>query len=108
MFFVMPAYQTADALWELQPYLAKMPAMPTVVSLQQGIGSADRIASVPTNQLAMQKLMVNQALDNMGLNSTQTLATFFDGIARHSADPGGHEPTRQRARAPAHRSARCP
>jgi enoyl-CoA hydratase len=47
---------------------------------------ADRIASVPTNQLAMQKLMVNQALDNMGLNSTQTLATLFDGITRHSAE----------------------
>jgi len=47
---------------------------------------ADRIASVPTNQLAMQKLMINQALDNMGLNSTQTLATLFDGITRHSAE----------------------
>jgi len=47
---------------------------------------ADRIASVPTNQLAMQKLMVNQALDNMGLNSTQTLATLFDGITRHSPE----------------------
>lgn len=47
---------------------------------------ADRIASVPTNHLAMQKLMVNQALDNMGLRSTQTLATLFDGIARHSAE----------------------
>ncbi|MCA0246470.1 MAG: crotonase/enoyl-CoA hydratase family protein [Proteobacteria bacterium] len=47
---------------------------------------ADRIASVPTNHLAMQKLMVNQALDNMGLRSTQTLATLFDGITRHSAE----------------------
>ena len=47
---------------------------------------ADRIASVPTNHLAMHKLMVNQALDNMGLNSTQTLATLFDGVTRHSAE----------------------
>lgn len=47
---------------------------------------ADRIAGVPTNQLAMQKLMINQALDNMGLTSTQTLATLFDGITRHSAE----------------------
>lgn len=47
---------------------------------------ADRIAGVPTNQLAMQKLMVNQAIENMGLNSTQTLATLFDGIARHSPE----------------------
>lgn len=45
-----------------------------------------RIASVPKNQLMMQKLMVNQAYDNMGLNSTQTLATFFDGITRHSPE----------------------
>lgn len=47
---------------------------------------ADRIAGVPTNHLAMQKLMINQALDNMGLRSTQTLATLFDGITRHSAE----------------------
>lgn len=45
-----------------------------------------RIASVPKNQLMMQKMMVNQAYDNMGLNSTQTLATLFDGITRHSPE----------------------
>ncbi len=49
---------------------------------------ADRIAGVPANQLVMQKLMVNQAYDNMGLQGTQLLATVFDGIARHS--PEGH------------------
>jgi enoyl-CoA hydratase len=47
---------------------------------------ADRIAGVPTNQLAMQKLMVNQAYENMGLHSTQILATLFDGITRHSPE----------------------
>jgi len=47
---------------------------------------ADRMATVPVNQLAMQKLMVNQALDNMGLGSTQTLATLFDGITRHTPE----------------------
>ncbi len=47
---------------------------------------AGRIASVPRNQLIMQKLMVNQALENMGLGSTQTLATLFDGISRHSPE----------------------
>jgi enoyl-CoA hydratase len=47
---------------------------------------ADRIKGVPRNQLMMQKLMVNQALDNMGLQSTQTLATLFDGITRHSPE----------------------
>src|SRR5689334_19832025 len=49
---------------------------------------ADRIAGVPTNQLVMQKLMINQAYDNMGLQGTQLLATVFDGIARHT--PEGH------------------
>ena len=47
---------------------------------------ADRMAGVPTNQLAMQKLMVNQAYDNMGLEGTQVLATVFDGITRHSPE----------------------
>jgi enoyl-CoA hydratase len=47
---------------------------------------ADRIAGVPINQLAMQKLMINQAYDNMGLQGTQLLATLFDGITRHSPE----------------------
>ena len=47
---------------------------------------AERIAGVPTNQLAMQKLMVNQAYENMGLAGTQILATLFDGITRHSPE----------------------
>lgn len=47
---------------------------------------ADSIAGVPINQLAMQKLMINQAYDNMGLHSTQVLATLFDGITRHTAE----------------------
>jgi enoyl-CoA hydratase len=47
---------------------------------------AMRMAGVPVNQLMMQKLMVNQAYDNMGLAGTQLLATVFDGIARHSPE----------------------
>jgi len=47
---------------------------------------ADRMKGVPRNQLMMQKLMVNQAFDNMGLTSTQMLATLFDGITRHSPE----------------------
>lgn len=47
---------------------------------------ADRIKGVPRNQLMMQKLMVNQAFDNMGLNTTQMIATLFDGITRHSPE----------------------
>ncbi len=47
---------------------------------------ADRMASVPINQLVMQKLMINQAYDNMGLQSTQNMAVLFDGITRHSPE----------------------
>ena len=47
---------------------------------------AERMAGVPVNQLAMQKMVINQALENMGLASTQTLATFFDGVTRHSPE----------------------
>lgn len=47
---------------------------------------AERMSSVPVNQLMMQKLMINQALENMGLRSTQMVATLFDGITRHSPE----------------------
>ncbi|HSS50017.1 MAG TPA: crotonase/enoyl-CoA hydratase family protein [Thermoanaerobaculia bacterium] len=47
---------------------------------------ANRIASVPKNQLMMQKLVINQAYENMGLATTQMLATLFDGIARHTPE----------------------
>jgi enoyl-CoA hydratase len=47
---------------------------------------AHRMASVPQNQLMMQKLMINQALTNMGLHTTQMIATVFDGITRHSPE----------------------
>ncbi len=47
---------------------------------------AERMAGVPQNQLMMQKLMINQAYDKMGLNNTQMIATLFDGITRHSPE----------------------
>ena len=45
---------------------------------------AERMAGIPKSQLMMQKMMINQALDNMGLQTTQMIATLFDGITRHS------------------------
>jgi enoyl-CoA hydratase len=45
-----------------------------------------RLVGVPRNQLMMTKMVVNQAYDNMGLNNTQMMATFFDGVARHSPE----------------------
>jgi enoyl-CoA hydratase len=47
---------------------------------------AARMAGMPKNQLMMQKLMINQAYENMGLASTQMIATLFDGITRHSPE----------------------
>lgn len=47
---------------------------------------AERMASVPVNQLMMQKLVINQAIEAMGLAATQRLATVFDGITRHSPE----------------------
>ena len=47
---------------------------------------AKRMAGVPKNQLMMQKLMINQAYENMGLANTQLIATLFDGITRHSPE----------------------
>jgi enoyl-CoA hydratase/carnithine racemase len=47
---------------------------------------AQRIAGVPKNQLMMQKLMINQAYENMGMQTTQMMATLFDGITRHSPE----------------------
>lgn len=45
-----------------------------------------RIEGVPRNQLMMQKMVINQALEAMGLSATQRLATLFDGIARHTPE----------------------
>ena len=47
---------------------------------------AARMATVPVNQLAMQKLVINQAIEQTGLVQTQRLATIFDGITRHSPE----------------------
>ena len=47
---------------------------------------AGRMASVPVNQLAMQKMVINQAIEASGLTSTQRLATLFDGMSRHSPE----------------------
>lgn len=47
---------------------------------------AKRMAQVPTNQLQMLKLLCNQTAENMGLASSRTLGTLFDGIARHTQE----------------------
>jgi len=47
---------------------------------------ARKLATIPANQLALSKLLVNQAYENMGLRTTQLIGTFFDGIARHTPE----------------------
>jgi enoyl-CoA hydratase len=47
---------------------------------------ATRMAQVPTTQLVMLKLLCNQTAENMGLSSSRTLGTLFDGIARHTQE----------------------
>ncbi len=46
---------------------------------------AARMASVPVNQLAMHKMVINQTMEAT-LTQTQRLATVFDGITRHSPE----------------------
>ncbi|HVN86788.1 MAG TPA: crotonase/enoyl-CoA hydratase family protein, partial [Candidatus Binatia bacterium] len=50
--------------------------------------SAEQLASIPLSQLSAMKLIVNQAYENMGLASTQTLGPILDGLMRNT--PGAH------------------
>ncbi len=50
---------------------------------------AKKLTKIPTTQLVAMKLIVNQAYDNMGLQSTQTLGPILDGIMRNT--PEGRE-----------------
>ena len=42
--------------------------------------------NIPANQLALNKLLINQAIENMGLRTTQMMGTFFDGMTRHTEE----------------------
>ena len=67
------------------------------IGLVAGVFPADRLAEeteryalryqhIPANQLALNKLLINQAYENMGLRTTQLLGTLFDGITRHTEE----------------------
>jgi enoyl-CoA hydratase len=47
---------------------------------------AEALAGLPASQLAAMKLIVNQAYENMGLHSTQTLGPILDGLMRNTPD----------------------
>ena len=48
--------------------------------------TAGQLAGIPASQLAAMKLVVNQAYENMGLASTQTLGPILDGLMRNTPD----------------------
>jgi enoyl-CoA hydratase len=52
----------------------------TVAKLAAGL------CSIPSSQLAAQKLVVNQAYENMGLGATQTLGPILDGLMRNTPE----------------------
>ena len=52
-------------------------------------GLAEKLARIPLTQLISMKLIVRQAYENMGLQSTQTLGPILDGIMRNT--PEGSE-----------------
>ncbi|MEM9290529.1 MAG: crotonase/enoyl-CoA hydratase family protein [Acidobacteriota bacterium] len=47
---------------------------------------ASKLAQIPLTQLISMKLIVNQAYDNMGLQSTQTLGPILDGAMRNTRE----------------------
>jgi enoyl-CoA hydratase len=47
---------------------------------------AAQLTRIPSSQLAAMKLIVNQAYENMGLHSTQTLGPILDGLMRNTPD----------------------
>ena len=53
---------------------------------EHAIAFAERMARVPANQLQMLKLLCNHTAENMGLATSRTLGTLFDGIARHTQE----------------------
>jgi enoyl-CoA hydratase len=61
-------------------------AVPADRLAQEVESFAAKLATTPTNQLVMTKLLVNQAYENMGLRTTQMLGTFLDGVARHTPE----------------------
>ncbi len=61
-------------------------AVPDAELHEHAAGLARRMARLPLNQLQMLKLLCNQTTESMGMASTRTLGTLFDGIARHTQE----------------------
>lgn len=61
-------------------------AVPDNELQERAMALATRMAKLPANQLVMLKLLCNQTAENMGLASSRTLGSLFDGIARHTQE----------------------
>jgi enoyl-CoA hydratase len=53
---------------------------------EAALALARRVAQLPSNQLHMMKLLVNQSYEQMGLRVTQLIGTLLDGSARHTPE----------------------
>jgi enoyl-CoA hydratase len=51
-----------------------------------GAALAARVARLPSNQLAMMKVLVNSVYEQMGMSTTQLVGTLLDGAARHTPE----------------------
>jgi enoyl-CoA hydratase len=47
---------------------------------------AQRVALVPSSQLQLMKLFLNQQAENQGIGSSRLIGALFDGIARHTQE----------------------
>ena len=47
---------------------------------------AEKLTSIPLSQLQAQKLVVNQAYENMGLTTTRMLGGILDGLMRNTPE----------------------
>jgi enoyl-CoA hydratase len=68
-------------------------AVPEAELDERAMALAQRVARLPSNQLHMMKLLVNQVVEQMGLATTQLIGTLLDGAARHT--PEGVDFTRR-------------
>jgi enoyl-CoA hydratase len=61
-------------------------AVPDEELQSHAMALARRMAQLPLNQLIMLKMLCNQTVEHMGMSSSRTLGTLFDGIARHTQE----------------------
>ena len=61
-------------------------AVPLAELDDAALALARRVALLPSNQLHMMKVLVNNVIEQMGLASTQLVGTLLDGAARHTPE----------------------